>query len=125
MRLEGRARVHTLAQAAFRARELGLAYRAGHASTLTTTMASGLWSAEHGALICRAMTNHKNEKPEPGRRKVIAAVVVWAKSYLPGQGRMAHAEEIAAFALTLGSDEHPYLTGAAHVVDGGKTAHAG
>lgn len=49
----------------------------------------------------------------------------WAKSHLPGQGRMAAPEEIAAFALTLASDEHPYLTGAALVIDGGKTAHAG
>jgi NAD(P)-dependent dehydrogenase (short-subunit alcohol dehydrogenase family) len=37
----------------------------------------------------------------------------------------ATAEEIAAFALMLASDEHPYLTGAALVIDGGKTAHAG
>jgi NAD(P)-dependent dehydrogenase (short-subunit alcohol dehydrogenase family) len=49
----------------------------------------------------------------------------WAKSHVPGLRRMATAEEIAAFALTLASDEHPYLTGAALVIDGGKTAHAG
>jgi len=49
----------------------------------------------------------------------------WARSHVPGLGRMATAEEIAAFALTLASDEHPYLTGAALVIDGGKTAHAG
>jgi NAD(P)-dependent dehydrogenase (short-subunit alcohol dehydrogenase family) len=49
----------------------------------------------------------------------------WAKSHVPGQGRMATPEEIASFALTLASDEHPYLTGAALVIDGGKTAHAG
>ncbi len=49
----------------------------------------------------------------------------WAKSHLPGQGRMAAPEEIAAFVLALASDEHPYLTGAALVIDGGKTAHAG
>jgi NAD(P)-dependent dehydrogenase (short-subunit alcohol dehydrogenase family) len=49
----------------------------------------------------------------------------WAKSHVPGLGRMATAEEIAAFALVLASDEHPYLTGAALVIDGGKTAHAG
>jgi NAD(P)-dependent dehydrogenase (short-subunit alcohol dehydrogenase family) len=49
----------------------------------------------------------------------------WAKSHVPGLGRMATAEEIAAFALVLASDDHPYMTGAALVIDGGKTAHAG
>jgi NAD(P)-dependent dehydrogenase (short-subunit alcohol dehydrogenase family) len=49
----------------------------------------------------------------------------WAKSHVPGQGRMATPQEIASFALALASDEHPYLTGAALVIDGGKTAHAG
>jgi NAD(P)-dependent dehydrogenase (short-subunit alcohol dehydrogenase family) len=49
----------------------------------------------------------------------------WAKSHIPGLGRMATAEEIAAFALVLASDNHPYMTGAALVIDGGKTAHAG
>jgi len=49
----------------------------------------------------------------------------WAKSHVPGLGRMAKAEEIAAFALVLASDDHPYMTGAQMVIDGGKTAHAG
>jgi NAD(P)-dependent dehydrogenase (short-subunit alcohol dehydrogenase family) len=49
----------------------------------------------------------------------------WAKSHVPGLGRMATAEEIAAFALVLASNNHPYMTGAALVIDGGKTAHAG
>jgi NAD(P)-dependent dehydrogenase (short-subunit alcohol dehydrogenase family) len=49
----------------------------------------------------------------------------WAKSNVPGEGRMGTPEEIASFALALASDEHPYLTGAALVIDGGKTAHAG
>jgi NAD(P)-dependent dehydrogenase (short-subunit alcohol dehydrogenase family) len=49
----------------------------------------------------------------------------WAKSHVPGLGRMATPEEIAAFALVLASDEHPYMTDAALVIDGGKTAHAG
>ncbi|QCI66528.1 SDR family NAD(P)-dependent oxidoreductase [Phreatobacter stygius] len=48
----------------------------------------------------------------------------WAKSNVPGLGRMATAEEIAAFALVLASDEHAFMTGAALVIDGGKTAHA-
>lgn len=48
----------------------------------------------------------------------------WAKSNVPGLGRMAQPEEIAAFALTLASDEHAFMTGAALVIDGGKTAHA-
>jgi NAD(P)-dependent dehydrogenase (short-subunit alcohol dehydrogenase family) len=44
---------------------------------------------------------------------------------VPGLGRLATAEEIAAFALTLASDEHPFMTGAQLVIDGGKTAKAG
>lgn len=52
------------------------------------------------------------------------AAAQWAKSNVPGLGRMASAEEIAAFALVLASDDHPYMTGASLVIDGGKTAHA-
>ncbi|MEU2256742.1 SDR family oxidoreductase [Nocardia xishanensis] len=48
----------------------------------------------------------------------------WAKSNVPGLGRLATPEEIAAFALTLAAPEHRYLTGAQLVIDGGKTAHA-
>jgi NAD(P)-dependent dehydrogenase (short-subunit alcohol dehydrogenase family) len=48
----------------------------------------------------------------------------WAKSHVPLR-RMASAEEVAAFALTLASDEHPFMTGAQLVLDGGKTAQAG
>jgi NAD(P)-dependent dehydrogenase (short-subunit alcohol dehydrogenase family) len=47
----------------------------------------------------------------------------WAKSHVPGLERMAKAEEIAAFALVLASDNH--ITGAQMVIDGGKTAHGG
>jgi len=54
-----------------------------------------------------------------------AAARQWARSHVPGLQRMATPEEIAAFALALASDEHPYLTGASLVIDGGKTAHAG
>jgi NAD(P)-dependent dehydrogenase (short-subunit alcohol dehydrogenase family) len=49
----------------------------------------------------------------------------WAKSHVPGLQRLAKPEEVAAFALLLASDEHPYMTGAQMVLDGGKTAHAG
>jgi NAD(P)-dependent dehydrogenase (short-subunit alcohol dehydrogenase family) len=41
----------------------------------------------------------------------------WAKSHVPGLERMAKADEIAAFALVLASDDHPY-TGAQMVIDG-------
>jgi NAD(P)-dependent dehydrogenase (short-subunit alcohol dehydrogenase family) len=54
-----------------------------------------------------------------------AAAAEWAKSHAPGLGRMANPEEIAEFALALASDEHPFLTGAALVIDGGKTAQGG
>jgi NAD(P)-dependent dehydrogenase (short-subunit alcohol dehydrogenase family) len=53
-----------------------------------------------------------------------AMAAAWAKSNVPGQGRMATAEEIAEFALALASDDFPYMTGAQMVIDGGKTAHA-
>jgi NAD(P)-dependent dehydrogenase (short-subunit alcohol dehydrogenase family) len=52
------------------------------------------------------------------------AMKQWAKSNVPGLQRLATPEEIAAFALVLASPEHPYLTGAQLVIDGGKTAHA-
>jgi NAD(P)-dependent dehydrogenase (short-subunit alcohol dehydrogenase family) len=48
----------------------------------------------------------------------------WAKANVPGQKRMATADEIAVFALALASDDFPYMTGAQMVIDGGKTAHA-
>ena len=54
-----------------------------------------------------------------------AGAAEWAKSHVPGLARMANPEEIAEFALTLASDEHPFLTGAALVIDGGKTAQGG
>jgi hypothetical protein len=53
------------------------------------------------------------------------AVAQWAKTHVPGQQRVATAEEIAAFAVTLASDDHPYTTGGQFVIDGGKTAQAG
>ncbi len=53
------------------------------------------------------------------------ALRYWAKSHVPGLQRVAKPEEIAAFALVLASDEHPYLTGSQMVIDGGKTAHGG
>jgi NAD(P)-dependent dehydrogenase (short-subunit alcohol dehydrogenase family) len=53
------------------------------------------------------------------------AVAEWAKSHVPGMQRIATPEEIAAFALVLASDDHPYMTGAAMVIDGGKTAQGG
>jgi NAD(P)-dependent dehydrogenase (short-subunit alcohol dehydrogenase family) len=53
-----------------------------------------------------------------------AAAALWAKTNVPVAHRMAKPEEIAAFALTLASDEFSYLTGAQLVIDGGKTTHA-
>lgn len=49
----------------------------------------------------------------------------WAKSNIPGLERVATADEIAAFAVTLASDDHPYLTGGQFVIDGGRSAHGG
>lgn len=49
----------------------------------------------------------------------------WVKSNVPGIGRLATAEEVASLALALASDEHPFMTGAQIVIDGGKTAKAG
>ena len=36
-------------------------------------------------------------------------------------GRMGRAEEVAYFALFLASDEAGYITGANHLIDGGRT----
>ena len=52
------------------------------------------------------------------------AAAEWAKSHTP-MARLATAEEIAAFAVALASDEFPFMTGAQLVIDGGKTAQAG
>jgi NAD(P)-dependent dehydrogenase (short-subunit alcohol dehydrogenase family) len=49
----------------------------------------------------------------------------WVKNNVPGMGRLATAEEVASMALALASDEHPFMTGAQIVLDGGKTAKAG
>jgi NAD(P)-dependent dehydrogenase (short-subunit alcohol dehydrogenase family) len=49
----------------------------------------------------------------------------WLKGNAPPIPRLATPEEVAAFALTLASDEHPFMTGAQMVLDGGKTAKAG
>jgi len=49
----------------------------------------------------------------------------WVKNNVPGLGRLATAEEVASLALALASDEHPFMTGAQIVIDGGKTAKAG
>jgi NAD(P)-dependent dehydrogenase (short-subunit alcohol dehydrogenase family) len=46
----------------------------------------------------------------------------WAKSHVPGLQRMATPEEIAACALALASNEFPFMTGTAVIVDGGRTA---
>jgi NAD(P)-dependent dehydrogenase (short-subunit alcohol dehydrogenase family) len=54
-----------------------------------------------------------------------AAAAAWAETHVPGLGRMANPEEIAEFALVLASDEHPFLAGAALVIDGAKTAQGG
>jgi NAD(P)-dependent dehydrogenase (short-subunit alcohol dehydrogenase family) len=54
-----------------------------------------------------------------------AAAAEWAQSHLPGLARMANPEEIAEFALALAADEYPFMTGAALVIDGGKTAQGG
>jgi NAD(P)-dependent dehydrogenase (short-subunit alcohol dehydrogenase family) len=52
-----------------------------------------------------------------------AASSQWARSHVPLQ-RLATAEEIAAFALALASDDFPFMTASQMVIDGGKTARA-
>lgn len=47
----------------------------------------------------------------------------WAKSHVPGLKRMATAEEMAAAALMLASDDLPYLLGSSLVLDGGQSTH--
>ena len=54
-----------------------------------------------------------------------AAAAEWAANHVPGLGRMANPEEIAEFALAVASDEYSFLTVAALVIDGGKTAQGG
>jgi len=51
------------------------------------------------------------------------AAAQWAKLNVRGLGRLATPKEIAAAALTLASDDHPFMTGTTLVIDGGKTAH--
>jgi NAD(P)-dependent dehydrogenase (short-subunit alcohol dehydrogenase family) len=64
---------------------------------------------------------HMENVPNPLWKE---AASLWANSHVPMK-RMATAEEIAAFALALASDDFPYMTGAQMVIDGGKTAQGG
>jgi NAD(P)-dependent dehydrogenase (short-subunit alcohol dehydrogenase family) len=48
----------------------------------------------------------------------------WAKNNIPTVGRMAQPHEMAAVALDLASDAHPYMTGATILVDGAMTLRA-
>ena len=64
---------------------------------------------------------HMENVPDPVWEE---AASLWAHSHVPMK-RMATAEEIAAFALALASDDFPFMTGAQMVIDGGKTAQAG
>jgi NAD(P)-dependent dehydrogenase (short-subunit alcohol dehydrogenase family) len=64
---------------------------------------------------------HMEKVPDPIWEE---AAGLWAHSHVPMK-RMATAEEIAAFALALASDDFPFMTGAQMVIDGGKTAQGG
>ena len=64
---------------------------------------------------------HMESVPDPVWRE---AASFWASSHVPMK-RLATAEEIAACALALASDDFPFMTGAQIVIDGGKTAQAG
>ena len=64
---------------------------------------------------------HMESVPDPVWRE---AASVWADSHVPMK-RLATAEEIAACALALASDDFPFMTGAQIVIDGGKTVRAG
>jgi hypothetical protein len=44
----------------------------------------------------------------------------WAKSHVPGMGRLARPEEQAAAIAALASDDFSYMTGSTMLVDGGK-----
>ena len=68
----------------------------------------------------RKASNSEN-LPEPIYR---VGLNQWLKTNAPPIARLATPEEVAAFALTLASDEHPFMTGAQMVLDGGKTAKA-
>nr|WP_042194030.1 SDR family NAD(P)-dependent oxidoreductase [Kibdelosporangium sp. MJ126-NF4]CEL21031.1 oxidoreductase ucpA [Kibdelosporangium sp. MJ126-NF4]CTQ95455.1 oxidoreductase ucpA [Kibdelosporangium sp. MJ126-NF4] len=52
-----------------------------------------------------------------------AMTKVWAKANMTGQQRMATAEEIAAFAVTLASGDFPFMTGSQMSIDGGIGAY--
>jgi hypothetical protein len=69
-------------------------------------------------LLAQAMMRQtSSDSISSSHMRSLAAASQWAMSHVPGLRRIATAEEIAAFALTLASDEHPYLTGAALVID--------
>ncbi|MQA80466.1 MAG: SDR family oxidoreductase [Streptosporangiales bacterium] len=46
----------------------------------------------------------------------------WARTHVPGAQRIAQAEEVAALALAMASDEYPFMMGSQVVIDGGATA---
>jgi NAD(P)-dependent dehydrogenase (short-subunit alcohol dehydrogenase family) len=89
---------------------------------LPDTIAVG-WVARNKTI---SKTHHTGTRNGGFRsRSTHSADVEWAKTHVPGLQRLAKPEEIASAALTLASDDHPYMTGSALVIDGGKTAYGG
>jgi NAD(P)-dependent dehydrogenase (short-subunit alcohol dehydrogenase family) len=84
------------------------------------TLLTKAWAAEYGAQGVRVNAVAPGPTRTPGTEPMGDALDQLA-STLP-LGRPANAEEIAAAALFLGSDEASYVNGAVLAVDGGRTA---
>lgn len=125
--------VVTSSSNAIATRELRAAYSASKRGLIGLVQAAALDYAAHGIRVNALVpgtTDTALVRRSAGMEHLPDAVwklaaSEWAKSHVPGLQRMATPQEIAAFALTLASEEHPYMTGAAPVIDGGKTAQAG
>jgi 2-keto-3-deoxy-L-fuconate dehydrogenase len=99
------------------------AYSATKAALIGLTKAVAADTVGHGVRINAICPGTVDTPSLQGRINQNADPVAARAAFLARQpmGRLGTAEEIAALAVYLASDESSYTTGAIHVVDGGWT----
>jgi 2-keto-3-deoxy-L-fuconate dehydrogenase len=99
------------------------AYSATKAALIGLTKAVAADTVAHGVRINAICPGTVDTPSLQGRINQNADPVATRAAFLSRQpmGRLGNAEEIAALAVYLASDESSYTTGAIHVIDGGWT----